>query len=90
MCCETWMEHLRADGHIASMVEDEDLFGYKVAVGVPVALWSCHTAIVEAYAIEGHVPVAEINRLLAERPDTSAEQRTNEEARREDAARATR
>jgi len=51
-------------------VEDiQDLTGVKAQYRVPPQLQSCHTAIVDGYIIEGHVPVAEINRLLAERPD---------------------
>jgi len=41
----------------------------KVQYQVPAELQSCHTAIVDGYVIEGHVPVSEINRLLAEKPD---------------------
>jgi hypothetical protein len=53
-------------------VEDvQDLAAVKAQHRVPPDLQSCHTAIVDGYIIEGHVPVAEINRLLAERPDIS-------------------
>ena len=41
---------------------------YRVRFGIPIALGACHTAVVEGYAIEGHVPAREITRLLAERP----------------------
>jgi hypothetical protein len=41
---------------------------YRARFGIPDALGSCHTAVVEGYAIEGHVPAREIKRLLAERP----------------------
>lgn len=51
-------------------VEDvQDLTPVKAQYQVPPQLQSCHTAIVDGYIIEGHVPVAEINRVLAERPD---------------------
>lgn len=54
----------------AVQVEDvKDLNAIKEAHQVPMELQSCHTAIVDGYVIEGHVPVEEINRLLAERPD---------------------
>lgn len=47
----------------------DDLTPIKTRYGVPAALQSCHTAIVDGYVIEGHVPVADIQRLLKERPD---------------------
>jgi hypothetical protein len=54
----------------AVQVEDvKDLNAVKQEHQVPMQLQSCHTAIVDGYVIEGHVPVAEINRLLAEKPD---------------------
>lgn len=46
----------------------KDPEAYRARFGVPYALGSCHTAVIEGYAIEGHVPVREIKRLLAERP----------------------
>ncbi|MEZ4661405.1 MAG: DUF411 domain-containing protein [Caldilineaceae bacterium] len=46
-----------------------DLASVKTEHQVPMELQSCHTAIVDGYVVEGHVPVAEINRLLSERPD---------------------
>jgi hypothetical protein len=48
-----------------------DLTAVKTQYQVPLALQSCHTAIVDGYVIEGHVPVAEIDRLLNERPDVA-------------------
>lgn len=47
----------------------QDMGPIKVQYQVPAELESCHTAIVDGYVIEGHVPVSEINRLLAEKPD---------------------
>jgi hypothetical protein len=49
--------------------EAQDLTAVKSQYNVPTALQSCHTAIVDGYVIEGHVPVDAIERLLAERPD---------------------
>jgi hypothetical protein len=52
-------------------VEDvQDLSEINKQHQVPSQLQSCHTAIVDGYIITGHVPVQEVNRLLAERPDT--------------------
>ena len=66
-CCNGWIEHLRANG-FAVTSDDRGNTGVRAKVGIPSKLGSCHTAIVDAYAIEGHVPAADIRRLLAERP----------------------
>ena len=62
------MEHLRANGFRVKPINVQDTGTYRAQFGVPSALGSCHTAVVEGYAIEGHVPAREIKRLLAERP----------------------
>ncbi|MEZ5926465.1 MAG: DUF411 domain-containing protein [Hyphomicrobiaceae bacterium] len=67
-CCGKWAEHLRAAGHTVTIVEGEDMSLIKNQAGVPEALQSCHTAMVDGYVIEGHVPVADIDRILKERP----------------------
>lgn len=51
------------------MKDAQDMAPIKIQYQVPAELQSCHTAIVDGYVIEGHVPVSEINRLLSERPD---------------------
>jgi hypothetical protein len=56
------------NGFTVDRKDVEDLAAVKAQYQVPSALQSCHTAIVDGYIIEGHVPVAEIDRLLAERP----------------------
>jgi len=56
-------------GFIAKVMEVHDMAAVKSRYHVPAKLRSCHTAIVDGYVIEGHVPVAEIERLLKERPD---------------------
>lgn len=69
-CCVAWMEKL-ADAGFAP--EGENMGGALVRLkmdrGIPAKLYSCHTATVEGYTIEGHVPPADIARLLAERPE---------------------
>ena len=67
-CCTLWVDHLRAAGFEVRVTEAEDLTPTARRLGVPDALRSCHTATIEGYAIEGHVPAADIRRLLAERP----------------------
>ncbi|MBM9595112.1 DUF411 domain-containing protein [Roseitranquillus sediminis] len=70
-CCLAWMEHLEENGF---SVTGENMFGgalvrYKLDQGVPQRMISCHTAEIDGYVVEGHVPAADIKRLLEERPD---------------------
>ncbi|HEX2555887.1 MAG TPA: DUF411 domain-containing protein [Microvirga sp.] len=67
-CCAAWAEHLRGAGFPVEVVETAEIGRVKTRLGVPSALASCHTAEVGGYVVEGHVPAAEIRRLLAERP----------------------
>lgn len=67
-CCSAWADHLGANGFDVSVKETSDLKAIKVSAGVPADLASCHTAFIEGYIIEGHVPAHAINRLLTERP----------------------
>jgi hypothetical protein len=60
--------HLRGSGYGVRAEDLEDLAPIKRKLGVPSALQSCHTAVVEGYVIEGHVPADVIDRLLRERP----------------------
>lgn len=68
-CCIVWMAHLRDAGLRTEAHDTDALAAFKREAGVPEDLQSCHTAVVEGYFIEGHVPAADIQRLLAERPD---------------------
>jgi hypothetical protein len=68
-CCGSWVEHVEQAGHPVEVISEEDLGPLKAALGVPASMASCHTAIVEGYFIEGHVPAQDIARLLMERPD---------------------
>ncbi len=67
-CCNGWVEHLRSAGFAAETVDSSALNRVKAKLGVPRDLASCHTAEVDGYVIEGHVPASAIRRLLAERP----------------------
>ena len=67
-CCEEWVEHVRGAGFTLAVMETDDLRAIKARRRVPPTLASCHTAEIDGYVIEGHVPAAEIVRLLAERP----------------------
>lgn len=67
-CCKKWISYLQANGFVVKSVEQEDLSDLKAESGVTAALRSCHTAIIQGYVIEGHVPAADIQRLLREKP----------------------
>ena len=67
-CCLKWVEHLRKAGFQVTVEAVPNTADYRRRFGVPEGLKSCHTAFVNGYAIEGHVPAADIQRLLRERP----------------------
>ncbi len=67
-CCSGWVDHVRKAGFVVEVTETGSLNGLKRRLTIPEALWSCHTAEVDGYVLEGHVPAAAIDRLLAERP----------------------
>lgn len=67
-CCTEWVKHLEKNGFTVNTHEVEDTSAYRKKFGMPEALGSCHTAKIQAYTLEGHVPAAEIKRLLAEKP----------------------
>jgi hypothetical protein len=70
-CCEAWVDYLRDQGFT---VTDEISMGtllirYKMDQGLPAKVFSCHTGTIDGYALDGHVPAADIRRLIEERPD---------------------
>jgi hypothetical protein len=67
-CCAAWAEHFEAAGFRTVAHEVGDVGTVRAAAGVPADLGGCHTAKVEGYVVEGHVPAAAVLRLLAERP----------------------
>ena len=67
-CCGLWMEHLEAAGFQVKDNVTENLESVKQQYDIPENLATCHTAIVAGYVIEGHVPVEDIQRLLAQKP----------------------
>ena len=68
-CCSGWVEHMEEEGFVVEAIDTNDLATVKAETGVPSQLQSCHTAIVDSYVIEGHVPAEDIAQLLTERPD---------------------
>ena len=67
-CCVKWVDHLEAGGLSVESIDVANMAPIKVEQGVPSELASCHTALVDGYVIEGHVPLADVLRLLEERP----------------------
>ncbi len=67
-CCKGWVKHLRQSGFTVEVHDRYDVTPVKNELGVPSSLRSCHTAKVGGYVIEGHVPAADIARLLKEKP----------------------
>ncbi len=70
-CCGNWVQHMRSNGFKVEVHDVEDIMSVKRQHGVPGELSSCHTAIVDGYVVEGHVPAAEVQRLLQERPQVA-------------------
>lgn len=68
-CCTEWIRHLQRNGFTVKAQDVGNPSAYRKKIGIPDTLGSCHTALVQDYAIEGHVPASEIRRLLAERPE---------------------
>jgi hypothetical protein len=67
-CCKAWIEHCTKAGFKVTSRDVSDLNAIKRELGVPARLASCHTAVIGAYLIEGHVPADLIDRLLKEKP----------------------
>jgi hypothetical protein len=67
-CCAKWNDHMRASGFAVMSSDLPDVNVPKDQHGVPVALRSCHTALVGGYIVEGHVPADVVKKLLRERP----------------------
>lgn len=67
-CCALWVKHLQANGFTTRVTDLPDLSDLKKKHGVPARAASCHTALVNGFVVEGHVPAADVKRLLKERP----------------------
>jgi hypothetical protein len=67
-CCGQWVAHMKSNGFDVQFENVPDTGVYRKKYGVPETMASCHTAVVEGYAIEGHVPAADVQRLLKEKP----------------------
>ena len=67
-CCTAWADIARSEGYRVQVVDHPDMSAIKAQYGVPDELRSCHTTFVGGYAIEGHVPLNDVKRLLKEKP----------------------
>lgn len=67
-CCVKWIEHMREAGFPVEVHDTDDMLPVKQDAGVPFGKGSCHTGQVGGYFVEGHVPAADVKRLLAEKP----------------------
>lgn len=67
-CCEKWVEHMRANGFEVKAIDVDDIDKVKKERGVPDAAASCHTATVNGYLVEGHVPADAVKKMLQEKP----------------------
>jgi len=70
-CCASWVKHLEQHGFMTAVTETEDVAAVKAKHNVPARVQSCHTALVDGYVLEGHVPAADVQRLLKERPSVA-------------------
>ena len=68
-CCEKWAAQVRQQfGRKVQIIDDANRAAFQRRVGVPAALASCHTAIIDGMTFEGHVPIADMKRVLAQHP----------------------
>ena len=67
-CCGQWAEHMRKNGFQVVAHDVEDITAKRASLGMPASVGSCHTAKVGGYLLEGHVPAADVRRLLKEKP----------------------
>jgi hypothetical protein len=67
-CCSKWADHMRDAGFEVSSTDVRDVNLYKLEYAVPAQLRSCHTAIVNGYVVEGHVPADDVIRMLRDKP----------------------
>ena len=67
-CCEGWVQHMKAAGFAVTIEDDPNLDARRASLNIPAELASCHIALADGYAFEGHIPSADVVRLLKERP----------------------
>jgi hypothetical protein len=72
-CCSKWVEHMKQAGFTTKVtdLDDAELDKLKAKQGIPRTAQSCHTAMIDGYTVEGHVPATEVQRLLKEKPQVA-------------------
>lgn len=68
-CCKAWVDHLKINGFRVEDIVTPDVAAKKRDLGLPTRLASCHTAVVNDYVVEGHVPADDVKQLLQLKPD---------------------
>lgn len=68
-CCEQWAEAMEAAGYKVKLRDEADMSAIKTRFAVPAGMEGCHTAVIDGYVVEGHVPLEAVRKLLSERPD---------------------
>ena len=76
-CCGKWIEHVKQNGFKVKDIVSDDMQAIKEKQGLPDKLASCHTAIVDGYVVEGHVPAGDIQKMLDSKPDYQIWRKTN-------------
>ena len=71
-CCTAWAQIMEKNGHEIKVHDERNWSSVRKSHGLPYQLGSCHTAIIEGYLIEGHVPQADIDKLLKDKPNDIA------------------
>lgn len=67
-CCLAWIDHLKAAGFAVKVTDTDDTISVRQRLGMPDRFGSCHTATIEGYVLEGHVPASDVKRMLSQRP----------------------
>ena len=70
-CCGAWIALAREEGYDIKVTDTDDVTSVKLDNDVPSTMWACHTAMIDGYLVEGHVPFAALAKLLEERPEVA-------------------
>lgn len=70
-CCKGWVEHIKENGfHVTDIVKSEsEIQSIRQKYNLPSDLVSCHTSEIDGYLVEGHIPAADVKRLIAQKPN---------------------
>ena len=68
-CCHEWISHMESNNFLLEKNMDSNMYDVKINAGLPIDLASCHTAIINGYFIEGHVPASDVKKLIKENPE---------------------